>query len=236
VTVLTLNDVSAGYGAVSVLRGINLELKDTDCVAVLGPNGSGKSTLAKTIMGISTLHRGSLNFDGREIGRAPTWRRARAGLAYVPQTETAFSNLGVHDNLLLAGIGLKKRELRARLEETYDLFPRLAERRRVAAGQLSGGERRMLGLASALVNAPRLLILDEPTSDLAPAVIDTVFERIDYIRRSLTLPTLLIEQNVPRALELADRVLILVAGELALERPAHDLTDDEIWDVFVRGV
>ena len=235
-TALALNDVSAGYGAVGVLRGVTFELKATDCIAVLGPNGSGKSTLAKTIMGISTLHRGTVSWDGREIGRAPTWRRARAGLAYVPQTETAFASLDVHDNLLQAGSGLKKPNRRERLEETYEIFPRLAERRRVAAGQLSGGERRMLGLASALMTDPRLLILDEPTSDLAPAVIDIVFERINHIRRTLALPTLLIEQNVPRALELADRVLILVAGELALERPARDLTDDEIWDVFVQGV
>jgi ABC-type branched-subunit amino acid transport system ATPase component len=233
---LLLENVSAGYGAVNVLRDITLSLTGTECLAVLGPNGSGKSTLAKTAMGISTLHQGTVSWNGHDISRHPTWRRTRAGIAYVPQTDTAFARLSVQENLLLAGARLGRRELRTRLEDTFDLFPRLAERRRVAAGQLSGGERRMLGLASALVTAPRMLLLDEPTSDLAPAVIDTLFERIELIRERLKLPTMLIEQNVPRALELANRIVVLVAGEVALDQPAKNLTEDEIWNVFIQHV
>ncbi len=233
---LRLDKVSAGYGAVNVLREITLTLTGTECLAVLGPNGSGKSTLAKTAMGISTLHRGTVSWNGHDISHDPTWRRTRAGIAYVPQVDTVFSRLNVDENLLLAGARLRKHDLHARLEETFDLFPRLAERRRVDAGQLSGGERRMLGLAAALMTSPRLLLLDEPTSDLAPAVIDAVFDRIEVIRERLKLPTMLIEQNVPRALELADRVVVLVAGELALDRTSKGVTDDEIWNVFVQHV
>lgn len=233
---LVLDNVSAGYGAVEVLRDITFRLTGTECVAVLGPNGSGKSTLAKTAMGIATLHAGTVAWDGRDISRQSTWRRTRAGIAYVPQTDTAFSTLDVHENLLLAGARLGRRAVRSRIEETFELFPRLADRRRIPAGQLSGGERRMLGLAAALITSPRLLLLDEPTSDLAPAVIDTVFERIALVRERFQLPTILIEQNVPRALELADRVVILVAGELALDRPRSGITDDDIWNVFLQHV
>ena len=231
--VLALRDIEAGYGKSAVLNGVSLDVADGELVAVLGPNGSGKSTVAKTVMGMTTLYSGSIEWDGRDIRSAPTWRRARLGLGYVPQVENVLRGLSVTDNLLIGVQDLPRRERDDRLAEVLELFPELERRIRTLAGNLSGGERRMLSLGAALAQHPRLLLLDEPTSDLAPSAIDRVFEKIAAIRETLEIPIMMIEQTVAVALEMADRVCILVRGGVVLERACSDITQDEVGKIFL---
>ncbi len=230
--VLVLHDVCAGYGRSRVLNGVSLSVGQ-ETVALLGPNGSGKSTVAKTIMSLTTLYEGRIEWNGRDISRTATWRRVRLGLGYVPQVENVFRTLTVDDNLFMGGGDLPKREAAQRLAEIYDLFPMLHARKGVSAGNLSGGERRLLAFATTLIHGPKLLILDEPTSDLAPAAIDLVFGKIREIRDQFEIPLLVIEQNVERALELADRVYIVVRGHVIVERTAREIDEEEIGMIFL---
>lgn len=232
--VLRLERVSAGYGRASVLEDISIRVGDGETVALLGPNGSGKSTVAKTTMGLTTLYSGDVELHGKTVNRTPPWKRSRLGLGYVPQVENVFRGLRVDENLLVGASNLPRREADERLDDVYALFPMLEARRNVVAGNLSGGERRLLAFATTLVQAPRLLVLDEPTSDLAPAAIDLVFEKIYEIRDQFKLPLLVIEQNVDRALELADRVCILVRGQVVVDSPAAEIDEAEIGRVFLQ--
>jgi ABC-type branched-subunit amino acid transport system ATPase component len=231
---IVLEDVRAGYGSTEVLRGISLCVGQNETVALLGPNGCGKSTVAKTIMNLTTLYSGRIRWDGRDISGVPTYKRAGEGLGYLPQVDCVFPGLSVGENLSFSGSRLPRRELAQRIEEVYERFPQLGARKRVDGGKLSGGERRLLGLATMIIQNPRFLILDEPTSDLAPAAIDLVFDKIREIRDELRLPLLLIEQNVERATELANRVCILIQGSLACDRACCDITHEEIGRMFLQ--
>lgn len=231
--VLTARGVHAGYGKARVLNGVSLSVQSGQQVTILGPNGSGKSTMAKTLMGLTSMYDGEITWEDREISTWTTSRRARSGLGYVPQLDNTFPSLSVEENLSVGDQRLRGRARTARLEQQYVLFPRLKERRRVVAGHLSGGERRMLALASALMRKPELLILDEPTSDLAPAIIDAMFDTIALIRDTVGVPLIIVEQNVQRALEVADYVYILIRGQVVLERAADSVTVAEIGDVFM---
>lgn len=233
---LQLTDVRAGYGKTAVLNGVTFSVGARETVVMLGPNGSGKSTVAKTIMGLTTFYSGAMRWGDDDLARLPSWRRVRSGLGYVPQVGNVFPSLSVEENLLVGGNYLAAREREQRIEELYGLMPLLAGRRRVSAGNLSGGERRLLALATTLVARPRLLILDEPTSDLAPAAIDLVFEKLREVRQRLEVPLLVIEQNVDRALELADRVCVLLRGQIAVDRPAGSIDEQEIGHIFLERV
>lgn len=230
---LEVEEVRAGYGSVQVLNGVSMRVGAEETVALLGPNGSGKSTLAKTIMNLTTLYQGRVLWEGRDIGSTPTWRRAVDGIGYVPQVDNVFVSLRVDEQLALGGRGLPRAEVRPQTDVMYQLFPLLAQRRRVTAGNLSGGERRMLAIATILMRRPRLLILDEPTSDLAPAAIDTMFEKVRQIREEFRIPLLLVEQNVRRALEIANRVCVLIRGAKAVDKPCHAITEEELGQVFL---
>jgi ABC-type branched-subunit amino acid transport system ATPase component len=230
--VLALDNVSAGYGRSIVLNGVSLSVGQ-ETVVLLGPNGSGKSTIAKTIMSLTSLYGGRIELNGLDISRVATWRRVRMGLGYVPQVENIFRTLTVEENLSMGMGDCPRLEAARRLAETYALFPALQVRRRVSAGNLSGGERRLLAFATTLVQDPKLLILDEPTSDLAPAAIDLIFEKIREVRDRFRIPLLMIEQNVERALELADRVYVLVRGRAVVERSAGEIDETEIGMIFL---
>jgi branched-chain amino acid transport system ATP-binding protein len=232
---LEVHDVSAGYGPVLVLDGVSCGVAPDAVVALLGSNGSGKSTLIKTILGLTTLYRGSIRWDGQAIEHLPTHTRAQRGLGYVPQTDNVFADLTISENLRIGGYLQKKRVFKQQLEIVDALFPFLLKRSQTLGGSLSGGERRMLAIASCLMMSPRCLLLDEPTADLAPAAIDTIFAKIHEIRRTLGLPILLVEQNVRRALSIADYVYVLARGRNRLERAAHDIDERELGAVFLES-
>jgi branched-chain amino acid transport system ATP-binding protein len=231
---ITLRDVVAGYGISRVLNGLTLELGQRETLALLGPNGSGKSTVARTIMGLTKTFSGAIEWNGREITRSATWQRSRLGIGYVPQVDNVFRELTINDNLLVGAAGVRgRRERQRRVDEVYELFPALQARRDVSADKLSGGERRLLSFASALVQEPKVLVLDEPTSDLAPAAIDVVIDKIVEIRETFKIPVLLIEQNAVRALEISDDVCLLIRGSVIERRPAKTTTEAEIARVFL---
>jgi len=231
---LELADVSAGYGAITVLDGLSLRLAPAEILAVLGANGSGKSTVLKTIIGLTRMTAGRIALAGADITRMPAHKRAALGIGYVPQNQNVFADLTVADNLRMGGY-LRPQGLRAEIASVFDLFPRLKERRQELAGNLSGGERRMLAIGLTLLLKPKLLLLDEPSSDLAPSMVDLVFEAIGEIHRRLSLPILLVEQNVEKALAIAERVVVLVRGAQALDAPAGEVDRRHLHALFLDG-
>src|SRR5262249_36125369 len=206
------------YGPITVLDGLSLRLAPAEILAVLGANGSGKSTVLKTVIGLTRMTAGRITLAGADISRRPAHERAALGIGYVPQNQNVFADRSVADNLRMGGY-LRAREVAAETAKVFDLFPRLKERRRELAGNLSGGERRMLSVGLTLLLKPKLLLLDEPSSDLAPAMVDLVFDAIGAIHRTLAMPILLVEQNVEKALGLAHRATVLVRGREALDVP-----------------
>jgi ABC-type branched-subunit amino acid transport system ATPase component len=232
---LALSDVAAGYGAVRVLDRLSLTVGGGEIVALLGVNGSGKSTVLKTVMGLTRQMQGRITFDGAAIDGLASHARAAVGLGYVPQRGNVFPDLSVADNLRM-GAFLQPARLDAELPRVFALFPRLAERRQAAAGSLSGGERRMLSIAMTLLLSPRLLLMDEPSSDLAPAMVATVAETIGRLHGELGLPVLLVEQNVAMALGLAHRVLVLARGTVIADMDRATAAKADLHALFMAGV
>jgi ABC-type branched-subunit amino acid transport system ATPase component len=232
--ILALDKVTAGYGLITVLNDVSIRLHPREIVAVLGANGSGKSTILKTSAGLTRVLGGAVSFAGADVTRWPAHRRATEGLGYVPQTRNVFPDLTVADNLRM-GAFLRPKSFARDVEAVFALFPRIRERRRALACTLSGGERRMLSIALTLLLKPSALLLDEPSSDLSPVMVDTVFEVIGRIHSELAIPILLVEQNVNKALALATRVAVLVRGREALDCPVADVRLDELKRLFMDG-
>lgn len=229
---LALDDVVAGYGPIVILDGLSLAIGAGEIVAVLGANGSGKSTALKTATGLTRMVSGSVMFDGADISAVPAYRRAALGIGYVPQTQNVFADLTVDDNLRM-GAYMYPERIASDSAAVFELFPSLAERRGQLAGSLSGGERRMLAIGLTLFLRPKVLLLDEPSSDLAPATVTTVFAAIGRIHSELGIPILLVEQNVDQALALATRVCVLVRGRQALDRPVEAVKMSELRTLFL---
>jgi ABC-type branched-subunit amino acid transport system ATPase component len=232
--ILELSRVTAGYGLITVLNEVAVRLYPGEIVAVLGANGSGKSTVLKTTAGLTRVLGGEVSFAGADITRWPAHRRAAAGIGYVPQTRNVFLDLTVADNLRM-GAFLRPRSFARDVEEVFAMFPRIKERRRAIAATLSGGERRMLSIGLTLLLKPKVLLLDEPSSDLSPVMVDAVFETIARIHRDLSIPILLVEQNVAKALTLASRVAVLVRGREAFDRPAAEVRIEDLHRLFIDG-
>ncbi len=221
--ILTVKDLVASYGVIRALHGISFEVQEGELVALLGANGAGKSTTLKAIAGILRPVKGAIVFHGEEItNRAPEWI-VRQGISLVPEGREIFGALTVAENLRLGAFTTYKRERYQRdLEEVFDLFPILKERFEQPAGLLSGGEQQMLAIARALMAHPRLIMLDEPSLGLSPAMTDQIFELIVQLRaRGSTI--LLVEQNAERALEIVDRAYLLANGEIEFEGSAKDI-------------
>lgn len=223
---ISLRSLTAGYGKLEILQALTLEFAARQFSALLGPNGSGKSTLLRAIMGGNRIFGGSILLDGRELVGLPTEAIARLGIAYVPQSRNIFDALSVDENLQLGAGRLAREERSAALDEIHSAFPILARRLGQAAGSLSGGERQMLAIAIAWLARPRVMLLDEPSAGLAPAVAGEVFEALQALRGAgITL--VVVEQNARRALEYCDYAFVLREGQLAFAGTADECLNDE---------
>ena len=209
---LHIDNVTAGYGAIQVLHGVNLSLASGGRLALIGRNGVGKTTLLKAVMGLADVKAGQVRLDGQDITTWSARERAHAGIGYVPQTRDIFPSLTVEENLLA---GLKGRP-RSALDEAYALFPRLAERRQNGGQQLSGGEQQMLSVARTLLGKPRLLLLDEPLEGLAPIICIELMRAFEHLAQDTGVAVLLVEQKVDDALRFAPRAVVLERGEVVL--------------------
>jgi branched-chain amino acid transport system ATP-binding protein len=217
---LRLDGVSAGYGETVVLDGISLALRAGGTLAALGRNGVGKSTLLATVMGHTTLHAGTIGFNGADITRLPIHQRAIAGIGYVPQEREIFPSLSVDENLMVAA-----RPGRWSASRVFDLFPQLAARHRNMGNQLSGGEQQMLAIGRALMGNPSLLLMDEPLEGLAPVIIDALLAAFHRLRDDEGLAIVLVEQHARLALEFAAQAVVLDRGKVVYDgesRPLHD--------------
>jgi branched-chain amino acid transport system ATP-binding protein len=225
VSALSIEALEAGYEpGLPIVRGASLTVEPNEIVAVLGPNGAGKSTLIKAVAGLVPVTAGRVLLQGRDITGRPAHRLVHEGLGFVPQTENVFVNLSIEDNLDLAA-SIVRAPKKQRLAELYALFPDLARQRRLLAGRLSGGQRQMLAVARALVGAPKVLMLDEPSAGLSPKLVGLVFEKLLEVRRT-GVTILLVEQNVKAALAIADRAAVLVEGVERIVGRAGDLAND----------
>ncbi|MFY9779848.1 MAG: ABC transporter ATP-binding protein [Candidatus Baltobacteraceae bacterium] len=224
---LSVRTLCAGYGGLAVLRDISLEVREGELVAVLGPNGAGKSTLLRAISRVeATIASGTLTFEGRDLKRLGPEAVVRAGLVQVPEGRELFSELTVDDNLRLGGFVRPAAERDARAAELYERFPALAARRSATAFSLSGGEQQMLAIARALMARPKLLLLDEPSTGLAPQIVTRIFEIVADLRAGGTA-VLLVEQNAHLALQYADRAYVVENGSVALQGTGAALAQDE---------
>jgi len=224
---LEIENLHAAYGRAEVLHGLTLQAQKGSVVTVIGPNGAGKSTLLNAIMGILPAQ-GILKFQGQSIGELTLEEKVMAGISLVPEKRELFASMTVEDNLLLGGfrqIRLKNSNTRQSIEEVYQLFPRLKQRRLQTAGTLSGGERQMLAVGRALMAKPKLLMLDEPSLGLAPLIVKEIFAIIETLRQT-GVTVILVEQNARAALAVADYAYVLEMGEIALQAKASELADD----------
>ncbi|MEM1541635.1 MAG: ABC transporter ATP-binding protein [Ignisphaera sp.] len=220
-------DLFAGYGKLKVLFGINIAAVPNGITAIVGPNGAGKSTLLNSIYGLADVYNGKIIFDGIDITYLKPYKRAHLGISYVPQMGNIFAELTVYENLLLAGYQMDRNELRDRISWVLDAFPRLKEFLNRKAGTLSGGERRMLAIAMGLMKKPKIMLLDEVTTDLAPIIVKKVLDIIVELRDKLKLTIVLVEQYAKRALEISDKAYLLVSGKIRYEGSPKDLLENE---------
>lgn len=221
-TVLEFRNVVAGYGETHVLRNLSFSVKHGERLAIIGRNGVGKTTTLATAMGLTQLHSGEVKFHGERIDRLATHRRAQAGLGLVPQTRDIFPSLSVEENLIS---GLRGRPSSA-VEEAYELFPRLKERRTNGGSQLSGGEQQMLSIARTLMGQPNTLLLDEPLEGLAPVICEMLMKVFEQLASKRGLTIVLVEQHADLALEFADNVIVLDNGEIVHQSPASEIRND----------
>ena len=222
--VLEVRSLRAGYGAVEVLRGIDLDVGAGEIVALLGSNGAGKSTLNNNVSGLYRPFGGTIAFDGQPVAGAPSMRIVEAGLVQVPEGRRVFPNLSVRENLELGSYRRGRAARTNNLEHVLSVFPRLKERLAQLAGTLSGGEQQMLAIGRGLMSEPRLLILDEPSLGLSPLLVEEMFTLIQRLNRD-GLAILLVEQNVVQSLAIAHRAYVLENGRIALSGPAADLAE-----------
>jgi branched-chain amino acid transport system ATP-binding protein len=220
--VLQVRDLEVSYGAVRAVRGIDLDVNEGEVMSLLGPNGAGKTSTLRAITALES-YRGSITFDGAEVGKLGTEACARRGLIHVPEGRHVFPTLTVHENLQVGTTAARGRTPDYGIDAVYDLFPALAPLRERQGWALSGGEQQMVAIGRALVAAPRLLLLDEPSLGLAPIVTKAVFAALRQV--SSRTPVLLVEQNTTQALAIATRAAALVGGQIVMSGTAAELGD-----------
>lgn len=233
-SVIELQSVYGGYGDTEILHGVSLKVDPGEIVVVIGPNGAGKSTAMKSVFGLLRLTKGQVLLDGEDITNTPPEQVVRKGVCYVPQTENIFPSLTVEENLEM-GAYVREDDFQPRLQEIYELFPPLAEKRKQSAGTLSGGQRQMVAMGKALMLEPKILLLDEPTAGLSPKFRGEIFSIVKTIN-GLGTPILMVEQNAKQALTIADHGYVLVDGQNKFFGSGQDLLDDaEVAEMFLGG-
>jgi branched-chain amino acid transport system ATP-binding protein len=223
---LSVEQLSAGYGKLQILHNLSLSVEAGQFVGVFGPNGSGKSTLIKSIFGLTRIFGGTIRLDGVMLNNVPTEKIGAYGVAYVPQTQKVFTAMTIRENLLLAGRHLTHADLEHRLSEVFETFPILRERQAQRAGQLSGGERQMLAISIAFVPRPRLMLLDEPSAALSPLLVKEIFKQLRRLcDQGITL--VVVEQNARSLLHWCDYGYVLREGQIVFQGAAADILADE---------
>ncbi|KRB42243.1 MULTISPECIES: ABC transporter ATP-binding protein [unclassified Acidovorax] len=224
---LSVDNLSAGYGKIRALHGVSLRVPQARIVCVLGANGAGKTTLMRALSGLLPVSEGQAIFDGQSIANVPAEALVRRGIAHVPQGRMVFAQLTVRDNLVLGGYTRPAAEVRDDIDRVLGYFPRLKERITSRAGTLSGGEQQMLAIARGLLAKPRLLMLDEPSMGVAPILKDAIFETLRDIRDRENLTLLIVEQDADIALDISDEGYVIETGRVVMQGPAAELAGNE---------
>jgi len=233
-TILKTEGITAGYTKVDILHEVNIRLKSGEIVSVIGPNGAGKSTLLKTIFGILNPREGNVTLKNEDITGLKPDRIARKGISYVPQVDNIFPSMTIQENLEM-GAFIRNDDYSQRLDEIYDLFPILKERRKQKAGQLSGGQRQMVAMGRALMVDPRVLLLDEPSAGLSPILVADIFEKIIEINET-GVSIIIVEQNAREALKMANHGYVLAMGKNVLDDKGDALlTNKEVGRLYLGG-
>ena len=228
------NNLTAGYGGVDIIKNITLEVKQGEIAVIVGPNGAGKSTAMKALLGMLKLTDGSVNFAEDDISNMLPQDRVNLGIAFVPQTNNVFTGMSVEENLEMGGF-IRTDDVHQTIDDIYNLFPVLKEKRNQNAGELSGGQRQQVAFGRALMTKPKILMLDEPTAGVSPIVMDELFSRIIEVGKT-GVGILMVEQNAKQALSIADRGYVLVNGKNSREGSGQDLLNNpEVRKSFLGG-
>lgn len=228
------NNLTAGYGGVDIIKNITLEVKQGEIAVIVGPNGAGKSTAMKALLGMLKLTDGSVSFAEDDISNMLPQNRVNLGIAFVPQTNNVFTGMSVEENLEMGGF-IRTDDIHHTIEDIYNLFPVLKEKRNQNAGELSGGQRQQVAFGRALMTKPKILMLDEPTAGVSPIVMDELFSRIIEVGKT-GVGILMVEQNAKQALSIADRGYVLVNGKNSREGSGQDLLNNpEVRKSFLGG-
>ena len=233
---LEVNNLEVYYGVICALKGISFHVNEGEIVSLIGANGAGKTTMMQSTVGIIPKRSGSVIFDGQDITKTPCHKIVQLGMTQVPEGRRIFQELSVYENLMMGAYTVKdQQKFKAELDKVYELFPRLAERRKQIAGTLSGGEQQMLAMSRALMINPKLLMLDEPSMGLAPILVDQIFSIIKDLHAAGTT-ILLVEQNASKALEISDRAYVLETGRITLSGTGKELMQSsEVQKAYLGG-
>jgi branched-chain amino acid transport system ATP-binding protein len=223
--VLEVVDLHSGYGRIEVLKGINIEVREGEVVALIGSNGAGKTTLLRALSGVQPIAGGEIRFLGERIDRLPSHKRVARGILQSPEGRQIFGPLSVQDNLRLGAYLRRDDDIEADRDRIYGMFPILKDKRHLPAGGLSGGQQQMLAIGRALMGKPKLLLLDEPSLGLSPILVDQILAAVIALRQA-GITILLVEQNAAAALEIADRGYVIETGRIVHSGPAADLLSD----------
>jgi branched-chain amino acid transport system ATP-binding protein len=233
-TSLSIAGLRAGYGSLDILNGVDLDVPQGQFVALLGPNGAGKSTLLKTLYGMTTIKGGAIRWQGRDIAGLASREILAQGVSLVPQGRCNFPLMTIDENLQMAAYTLRDAKVKADRDYVYELFPILKKRRTTLAGNMSGGEQQLLEVAMAVLQRPRILLVDEPSVGLSPAAIGIVFDELLRIN-AMGQTILLVEQNTKKAMEVAQRAVILRLGKVIWDGKPAEISHDELGELFMTG-